>query len=1069
MRPEGPFRRTVIAVVATLWIVLVVGPAFAQENAGQSTVDSLGAAIDSLRVRARYSEAAELAGTILAHLKADPSVKPYQRADAERLIGTLRFAAALPESSRRELAEADGLTAEIGRAYGGGMYAEGERYAKRQLEVRRRLLGEEHQEVARALDDLAVLLLASGDYSAAGQLSQESLAIRRRLLGEEHPEVSQNLNNLAVVLEARGDYAGAEPLVRESLAIARKLLGGENPAIVQYMNNLAAVLDARGDYAAAEPLYRESLARCRKLLGEEDPFVATSLNNLAQLLHERGDYAGAEPLYREALVMRRNVLGEKHPDMAKSLSNLGLLLQDRGDYAGAEPLLRESLAMTRRLLGEEHPEVATILNNLAALLRDRGDHAGAEQLYRESLAMARKSGEENPLEAASLNNLAGVLEDRGDYAGAEPLYRESLAAWRRLVGEEHPRVASVLGNLARLLQTRGDYAGAESLLAETATTFEAARLRAGSGMERVTFLKASPYPALAATRLVLHKESEAWPAVERSQGRGLADLLLTAESRDLSPTESHHEDSLRLALGDRERQLWAYREAAHADSSSEARNREEEARNHLLESEARWSAFEQAIAAQHPVTEGQSYDLARVQASLRPEDAIVGWLDASWGPKEHPIRRAWAYVVRNAGPVSWEQLPVSAEPTLAGLYRAAFTTAGREKATTGPGRSSTGRARQDDLGRQLFRQRVAPLLPHLDGVRNLIVIPSGEMLGIPVEAIPLKNGRPLGESFAVSYTPSATIYTWLHDKRAQEQREGAEVSVALHAWGDSTALLLLGDPPFNKAQRNEMERERELAQQRPSWTLAELPSSPADSALERSATAGNIETLDRLPRLPWTRTEVTRLAQLTPRAVTLLGPDASEQRLVELARSGELKRFRAIHLATHAYVDPKRPEQSCLLLSRVDLPDPLEAAEKGERICDGLLTVKEILQEWRLNADLVTLSGCETALGQSVAGEGYIGFAHAFLQAGARSVVVSLWRVEDEATALLMRRFYSNLFGGENGAEGGRGRADGTVMTKRQALREAKEWLRTYKDDGGQHPYADPYYWAPFVLIGDPD
>ena len=150
----------------------------------------------------------------------------------------------------------------------------------------------------------------------------------------------------------------------------------------------------------------------------------------------------------------------------------------------------------------------------------------------------------------------------------------------------------------------------------------------------------------------------------------------------------------------------------------------------------------------------------------------------------------------------------------------------------------------------------------------------------------------------------------------------------------------------------------------------------------------------------------------------------------------------------------------------------------GERIADalvedGLLTVKEILQEWKLNADLVTLSGCETALGQTVAGEGYIGFAHAFLQAGARSVVVSLWRVEDEATALLMKRFYSNLFGEENRVEGdAQGRTTGTgkpVITKREALREAKEWLRAYKNERGEHPYTDPFYWSPFILIGDPD
>jgi CHAT domain-containing protein len=152
-------------------------------------------------------------------------------------------------------------------------------------------------------------------------------------------------------------------------------------------------------------------------------------------------------------------------------------------------------------------------------------------------------------------------------------------------------------------------------------------------------------------------------------------------------------------------------------------------------------------------------------------------------------------------------------------------------------------------------------------------------------------------------------------------------------------------------------------------------------------------------------------------------------------------------------VDDDFPENSALVLSQIGLPDPLEAARSGERIYDGLLTAKEIVREWELNADLVTLSACETGLGKTVRGEGYIGFAHAFFQAGARSMLVSLWKVEDEATALLMERFYRNRAGG--------------AMTKAEALREAKLWLREQTDEQGNQPYAHPYYWSAFVLIGD--
>ncbi|MCK4409669.1 MAG: CHAT domain-containing protein, partial [Candidatus Eisenbacteria sp.] len=144
--------------------------------------------------------------------------------------------------------------------------------------------------------------------------------------------------------------------------------------------------------------------------------------------------------------------------------------------------------------------------------------------------------------------------------------------------------------------------------------------------------------------------------------------------------------------------------------------------------------------------------------------------------------------------------------------------------------------------------------------------------------------------------------------------------------------------------------------------------------------------------------------------------------------------------------------------------DPLEAAMAGTRIYDGLLTAKEIVREWDLNADLVTLSACETGLGKKVMGEGYVGFAHAFFQAGARSLLVSLWKVEDKATSLLMRRFYENWLGEYTDERIG---LPDEAMPKAEALREAKRWLRDYIDEYGNRPYEHPYYWSAFILIGD--
>jgi CHAT domain-containing protein/tetratricopeptide (TPR) repeat protein len=723
-------------------------------------------------------------------------------------------------------------------------------------------------------------------------------------------------------------------------------------------------------------------------------------------------------------------LGEEHPHVATSLNNLGRLLLAQGNYAGAEPLLREALAMRSKLLGEEHPDVA-----------------------------------------ASRGNLGALLAAQEDYAGAEPLVREALAMRRKLLGEEHPDVAASLNVLGTLLRAKGDLSEAEAILVQASAVYETARLRVEPGIARSTF-QISPYPSLAEVRLEQGHTEDAWPAAERELGRSLLDLLTTAKQRQLLPMETVREDSLRWLLGGLGRQLGVYRNAVRRDTTGEMTRELEKTRTRLLEAEVAWSKFRQDMAAKHPVTEGQAYPLGRVQAALDSATALVGWLDVRVGRKD---TSRWGYVIRHDGPVTWEHLfhpeardgrdssrADQAPPSLAALFRSALTDSSR--LARGSGVDDVAgvplAVRFEARGHALLVERVAPLLSHLNGVRNLVVIPSGEMLDVPVEALPLDDGQPLGERFAVSYTPSATIFTWLREK--DRDRRG---------WDESTPVLLLGDPPFSDAQKSQMEKEEESEKRREeagpsSLAIASLAGVP-DSLLQRSAVSGNPDALERLPRLPATRQEVEDLSKLSRHSTVLLGPDASEQRLVAMAGSGELGRYRLIHLATHAWVNPERPEESTLFLSRVDLPDPLEAAEKGERIYDSRLTVKEILQEWKLNADLVTLSGCQTALGQRVSGEGYVGFAHAFLQAGARSLLVSLWPVEDQATSLLMQRFYGHLFGKTRGDRGER--SDDRPMTKRDALQEAKRWLREYRDADGNRPYTQPYYWASFVLVGDPE
>ncbi len=246
--------------------------------------------------------------------------------------------------------------------------------------------------------------------------------------------------------------------------------------------------------------------------------------------------------------------------------------------------------------------------------------------------------------------------------------------------------------------------------------------------------------------------------------------------------------------------------------------------------------------------------------------------------------------------------------------------------------------------------------------------------------------------------------------------------------------------------------------------------------------------------LPGTRWEVEGIGQLFSRKRVLLGSQASEQRLDELIAAGELKQYRILHLATHGQMHPTDDKQCALILARDQLPDAAAQLAAKKKIYTGRLEVAA-LNEWPLDADLVVLSACETGLGPGGGGEGFLGFSQGLLRQGVRSVVLSLWKVDDTATALLMQRFYQNLLGKRPGLK--------TPLGRAAALTEAKTWLRNLtraeaeqlavqlsggswrgkveklqlaSDDpssappkADDRPFAHPAYWAAFILLGDPE
>ena len=348
-----------------------------------------------------------------------------------------------------------------------GRYEEAEPLYLETLELRKKLSGPENLDVANTLNHLATLYENQGRYEEAESLFLEALEVCTKLLGREHLDVTSILNNLAHLYENQGRFKEAETLYLETLEVCKKLLGTEHLDVASILHNLAHLYENQGRYEDAESLLWKVLEVCKKLLGTEHIYISHTLNNLAMLYDDQGRYQEAESLYLEALEMRKMLLGTAHPSVASSLNNLAVLHDNQGHYQEAESLYLKALEMRKKIFGTEHPIVASTFHNLAGLYDKQGRYEEAESLFLKALEVCTKLlGFEHPDVAGTLNNLAKLYEHQGRYEEAESLFLEALEMRKKLLGSEHPHVALTLNNLAELYEHQGRYKEAESLFLE---------------------------------------------------------------------------------------------------------------------------------------------------------------------------------------------------------------------------------------------------------------------------------------------------------------------------------------------------------------------------------------------------------------------------------------------------------------------------------------------------------------------------------------------------------------------------------------------------------------------------
>ncbi|MBL8823665.1 MAG: serine/threonine protein kinase [Planctomycetia bacterium] len=335
---------------------------------------------------------------------------------------------------------------------------------ERAMEIRRRVLGDEHPDTLAAMGSVVLVDIAQGQYQKAELLNNKVQELRQRVFGEEHPETLTSMHNLVLINYYLGQYSKAMPLCIKTLETRQRVLGEQHTHTLETMQILAALYKKMGQHEKAVPLFGTVLDVRRRTRGEEHPETLYAMNNLALIYHQPlGRYAEAESLYIKVLDARSRILGPEHSDTLTSMNNLAVLYKDQELYDKAEPLYLAAVDGFRKFLGDDHPQTVLARNNLAVVYKGQGKYGQAESMYETILEIQRRTLRlDHPDTLIFMNNLAVAYYEQGKFAKAEQLHQQTLERKQRVLGKEHPSTLVTMNILATIDRDQGQYAKAET-------------------------------------------------------------------------------------------------------------------------------------------------------------------------------------------------------------------------------------------------------------------------------------------------------------------------------------------------------------------------------------------------------------------------------------------------------------------------------------------------------------------------------------------------------------------------------------------------------------------------------
>jgi CHAT domain-containing protein/Tfp pilus assembly protein PilF len=836
------------------------------------------------------------------------------------------------------------------------------------------------------------------------QYYEKDLSIKKKILGENHPMTAVALNNIANLYRSKGQYDKALEYIEKALNLSLNAYGKNNYETAKYYAVKGSIYQDKNQNDLALEFYKTALNIDKAVFGERHKAIADILNSIGIIYNKLEDYDKALIYFKDAYDMQIDLLGEDHPDLAGTSNNIANILRVQNKYESSIKYYEKAVAIKIKYFGTNHPELAVFYNNMGINYFSIKNYPSALQYYLKAVEIIQSNyGENYPGVISMYLNIGDIYRTLNQYDKSLSYYQKSISANIKSFKPDttdlytNPKIETCYDIIKLLNSLEGKARALDELYLEQQ---DKKIIEASYD----TYILCDSVISIA--RSTVEKKADKITLGNSTKNIYENAVILAKTLSDITFDKNKSEEYIKKAFYFAENnKAVVLSEAVSASEAEYFIELPEDLRNKEKSLKISISDIEKELAEEIDNQKIRLLEdsLFEMNDQLRK---LNNHIEAVY-PKYHKLKyKPLSFSVDEIQKYLDEETAVRS--FFMGEDVFIFFTITKHSITLSSNDIPIDlRSKVVDFNRYITSGYQTDFKNYADAaygfysmlfpdaipvqVRNLIIIPDGILGILPFESF-------LTEKYQGNYSDFKNFPFLIKKYKVN------------YAYSAGLLLKTLGNSTNGK----------------PDTWLGIAP--VFENLTERMINNVNVT------ELPGTRTEIQNIENILQMNNFVTKSVFDKAANESFIKSIDLIQYKYIHIATHGIVNTDEPQLSGLFFYP-------ESQTKNSVLFSGEI------YNLKMNADLVVLSACETGLGQVSKSEGIIGLSRALLYAGAKNIIVSLWKVSDESTTQLMTDFYNNLISFN--------------FDKTKSLHEAKLKMIARGD-----AFSHPFFWSPFILIG---